>query len=61
MKRIKRDKTERAYKLGYIQGSRGHAKTLCPFQESDKRGQWMGGWRTGHADYVAGYRTPTEM
>lgn len=60
MKRAKRDTTERAYKQGYIQGSRGHGKELCPFQTVTKRGQWLGGWRVGHADYVAGYRTLTE-
>jgi len=55
MRRAKRDKTERAYKLGYIQGLRGHAKERCPYQESVKRGEWMGGWREGHASHVAGY------
>lgn len=58
MKRAKRDKTERAYKLGYNQGLKGHPKEECPFQGSDKRGQWMGGWRIGHACYVAGYISP---
>lgn len=61
MNRAKRDMTERAYKLGYTQGLKGHAKERCPFFEPDKRGQWMGGWRIGHANYVAGYRTPSEM
>lgn len=61
MKRVKRDMTHRAYKLGYNQGVKGHTKERCPFFESDKRGQWLGGWRSGHADYVAGYRTVSEM
>lgn len=56
MKRAKRDMTERAYRLGYNQGLRGHAKERCPYQSSSKRGLWMGGWRVGHASYVAGYR-----
>ncbi|MBI2792689.1 MAG: ribosome modulation factor [Gammaproteobacteria bacterium] len=61
MKRAKRDKTERAYKLGYNQGLKGHAKERCPYHETEKRGLWMGGWRQGHAFYVAGYRMPSEM
>jgi len=55
MKRAKRDKTTRAYKKGYVQGLRGHAKERCPFFDSDQRGQWMGGWREGHASHVQGY------
>lgn len=61
MKRAKRDMTERAYKLGYNQGLKGHAKERCPYHETEKRGQWMGGWRQGHAFYVAGYRMPQEV
>ena len=56
MKRAKRDKTERAFKLGYNQGLKGHSKEACPFKTIDKLGQWMAGWREGHASYVAGYR-----
>jgi ribosome modulation factor len=56
MKRAKRDTTERAFRLGYIQGLKGHAKEACPFHATEKRGLWMGGWREGHASYVAGYR-----
>ncbi|MFI4937351.1 MAG: ribosome modulation factor [Candidatus Berkiellales bacterium] len=62
MKRAKRSNSDRAFKLGYIQGSRGHSKDLCPFHTAaEKRDQWIGGWRVGHADYVAGFRTPTVM
>lgn len=57
MKRVKRDMTHRAYKLGYNQGIKGHNKETCPYFETDKRAQWLGGWRDGHVDYVAGYRT----
>lgn len=60
MRRIKRDGHERAFRLGYNQGLKGHAKERCPFQVADKRGSWMGGWRKGHANYVAGYRMAME-
>lgn len=56
MHRIKRSGDNRAYKLGYNQGLKGHAKESCPYQENQKRGAWMGGWRQGHASYLAGYR-----
>jgi len=56
--RSKRDVSQRAYKLGFNQGLKGHAKERCPFQEMERRGQWMGGWRQGHASYVAGYIDP---
>lgn len=55
MKRVKRDMKQRAYRLGFNQGLKGHAKERCPFQVPEKRGSWMGGWRLGHANYVAGY------
>lgn len=62
MKRAKRSKDNRAYKLGYNQGVHGHPKEICPFQTAvDKRGQWMSGWRNGHAAFVAGYRIPTDL
>lgn len=56
MHRAKRNTENRAYKLGYTQGAKGHAKEGCPYFESNKRGAWMGGWRQGHASFVAGYR-----
>jgi len=57
MKKVKRDRIERAFKLGYKQGLKGHNKETCPFLDSvEQRGLWMGGWREGHACYVAGYR-----
>lgn len=61
MRRAKRDMSKRAYNLGYVQGLKGHAKERCPFKDDTlKRGQWMAGWRVGHASYVAGYITPLE-
>lgn len=63
MKRVKRNMTQRAYSLGYVQGLKGHAKERCPFEtirNGFKRGQWMAGWRIGHACYVAGYLMPQE-
>lgn len=61
MRRAKRDMTQRAYKHGYNQGLKGHAKEACPYSIQDKKGQWLGGWRIGHAEYVAGYRSVSEI
>lgn len=56
MRTVKRDMTQRAYKQGYTQGLKGHAKEVCPYSAMEKRGLWLGGWRIGHSEYVAGYR-----
>lgn len=57
---VKRDLSQHAYKLGFNQGLKGHSREYCPFELAEKRGEWMGGWRKGHASYVAGYRSPPE-
>jgi ribosome modulation factor len=56
MQRTKRNRDNRAYKQGMNQGIKGHAKEACPFQQGTRRGEWMGGWRVGHACFIAGYR-----
>lgn len=56
MKRLKRDQDTRAYKHGYKQGLKGRAWVECPYGVPEKRGHWLGGWRIGYAQYVAGYR-----
>lgn len=62
MKRAKRSKQNRAYKLGFNQGAHGRPKEICPFHsQPDSRARWMNGWREGHASFVAGYRIPDEF
>ncbi len=56
MKRVKRDLGKRAYKQGYNSGLKGHTAGLCPYSSTDEKGQWLGGWRVGHSDRVAGFR-----
>jgi len=56
MHRTKRNRDVRAFRKGYVQGARGHGTELCPFQVGTKRGEWLGGWRMGHASFVLGYR-----
>ena len=58
MSRVKRDPIKRAYNCGYRAGLRGHSKDECPYEGLDKRGEWLGGWRSGHAHFVAGYISP---
>lgn len=57
MKRVKRDSLKRAFAQGFRAGIKGHSSDDCPYTNTNKRGQWLGGWRDGHSDYVIGYRT----
>ncbi|WP_084407247.1 ribosome modulation factor [Aestuariibacter salexigens] len=50
MKRQKRDKLTRAHAKGYQAGIAGRSKENCPFQSSDARSQWLGGWREAVED-----------
>ena len=54
MKRQKRDKLSRAHAKGYQAGISGRSKDNCPFQETDARSQWMGGWRAAIEDRNTG-------
>lgn len=56
MKRVKRDPAKRAYKQGINSGRKGLEKESCPYHNGEKKDQWLGGWRVGHADRVAGFR-----
>lgn len=56
MKRQKRDKLTRAHSKGYQAGIVGRSKENCPFQESNARVEWLGGWREAFADRHAGLR-----
>ncbi|EWH08583.1 ribosome modulation factor [Catenovulum sp. SX2] len=53
MKRQKRDRLERAQSKGYQAGLTGKTKECCPYQETDTRAQWLGGWRTAVDDRVS--------
>lgn len=59
MKRVKRDPAKRANHSGYVAGLKGHAQKDCPFHTESKRMEWLGGWREGHSEFVAGYRIGT--
>ncbi|WP_284216425.1 ribosome modulation factor [Agaribacter marinus] len=54
MKRQKRDKLSRAHSKGYQAGINGRSKDVCPFQTSDARSQWLGGWREALSDRQIG-------
>ncbi|WP_082392153.1 ribosome modulation factor [Parasalinivibrio latis] len=47
MKRQKRDRLERAQSKGYHAGMNGRSAETCPYQGTDARGYWLGGWREG--------------
>ena len=50
MKRQKRDKSTRAHAKGYQAGISGRSKDNCPFQATEARSQWLGGWREAVED-----------
>jgi ribosome modulation factor len=54
MKRQKRDKLSRAHSRGYHAGVSGRSKDGCPYQSSEARSQWLGGWRDAIADRLVG-------
>ncbi len=54
MKRQKRDKLSRAHAKGYQAGISGRSKENCPFQNSDARSYWLGGWRDANSDRQLG-------
>ncbi len=54
MKRQKRDRLERARAKGYQAGIAGRSKEGCPYQGTDARGYWLGGWRDAIDDRVTG-------
>ncbi|SIN85762.1 Ribosome modulation factor [Salinivibrio sp. ES.052] len=47
MKRQKRDRLERAQSKGFQAGINGRSSELCPYQQTDARSYWLGGWREG--------------
>ncbi len=55
MRTQKRNKSERAFNLGYKAGMRGKSMSLCPYQVAETRGSWMGGWREGRDDMRNGF------
>ncbi len=55
MKKVKRDRNQRAYTRGYNVGLEGRSKELCPFSETSARQSWLMGWRDGREDLWAGY------
>ena len=54
MKRQKRDKLTRAHAKGYQAVISGRSKEICPFQTSDTRSEWLGGYREAMEDRQLG-------
>ncbi|AWK14485.1 ribosome modulation factor [Candidatus Fukatsuia symbiotica] len=50
MKRLKRDRLQRALSRGYQAGITGRSKEKCPYQSLKARGYWLGGWRQAMED-----------
>ncbi|MBL4822827.1 MAG: ribosome modulation factor [Colwellia sp.] len=54
MRRQKRDKLGRAHSNGYQAGLGGRSKEHCPYQGTDAKSQWLGGWREAVTDRNTG-------
>ncbi|WP_373691312.1 ribosome modulation factor [Endozoicomonas sp. YOMI1] len=54
LKRLKRDKSDRAFNKGYQVGLSGRSRDICPHQETDLRQSWLSGWREGRVDHWEG-------
>lgn len=54
MKRQKRDRLDRAHSQGYKAGITGRSREACPYQTSDSKSQWLGGWREAMDDRNVG-------
>ena len=50
MRRQKRDRLGRAFSNGYQAGLFGRTKDNCPYQNTDARSEWLGGWREAISD-----------
>ena len=54
MKRQKRDRLERGQSQGYKAGLNARSPEECPYQQSDARSYWLGGWRDARDDKHSG-------
>lgn len=54
MKRQKRDRLDRAHAKGYKAGITGRSRDACPYQTSDSKSEWLGGWREAIGDRNVG-------
>ncbi|WP_371188662.1 ribosome modulation factor [Thalassotalea maritima] len=45
MKRQKRDRLDRAHSNGYQAGLSGKNRENCPYQNTEAKMHWLGGWR----------------
>ena len=55
MRKLKRDKSTRAFSRGYQFGVNGKSKERCPHNDADTRQSWLSGWRNGREDNWDGF------
>jgi ribosome modulation factor len=54
MRRQKRDRLGRAHSNGYQAGLTGRTKENCPYQNTNEKSEWLGGWREALTDRHSG-------
>ncbi|MDA9556101.1 ribosome modulation factor [Vibrio sp.] len=55
MKRQKRDRLDRAQSQGFKAGINGRTSGDCPYQQTDARSYWLGGWRDAQNAKESGF------
>jgi len=50
MRRLKRNKPDRAFTRGYQAGIQGKSRDGCPYHSEESRHSWLTGWRQGRED-----------
>ncbi|WP_185230354.1 ribosome modulation factor [Teredinibacter franksiae] len=61
MKRQKRAHSERAFARGYMAGTTGRSRSLCPHGTGEARHVWLSGWREGREDHWNGFNTLAQV
>jgi len=54
MRTQKRDRLGRAHSNGYKAGLTGRTKDNCPYQNTNEKSEWLGGWREAVTDRHSG-------
>lgn len=55
MNRQKRDRNQRAFSKGYQAGTHSQSKDNCPYNTTEQRQQWLGGWREACEERASGF------
>ena len=52
MTKLKRNQEEKDHKHGYRAAIKGIPKTVCPYEDTQRRASWLNGWRLGYQERI---------